>query len=186
MRRLYPVNPRGVSGGELDLRYWFDEILYGGPGKIPHGHKVILRQLRRDTDGKPAIRCSCVSEQTTEPTPSCAYCAGEGWIWDEIWVDTYSMQVGSDGGLAHRFRYYQPGVIRAEYQTFFFRYDTDINYGDKIVEVKLGLEGEVLLPYRRTSIYKPETIIRYRSDRGRVEYIAVMCKEEDAIRTEYY
>lgn len=187
MRRiLYPTTGRSSTTGELDLRYWFDQILYGGPSKVAHGHKVLLRNLRRGDDSKPAIRCSCVSGTSNEPTPTCPYCQGEGWIWDENWADTYSVAIGSDGGLASRFRYYQPGVIKTDYKTFFLRYDTVLLYGDKIIEVKLGLEGEVIKPYLRTCIYKPETIVEYRSDHGRIEYLAVQCKEEDSIRTKWY
>jgi hypothetical protein len=184
-RRLYPQIGRGTRNGELDLRYWFDEIVYGGSGKVPHGHKILIRRLRRGDDGKPSIRCSCVDSKTNEPTPSCPYCDGEGWIWDEYWADTYSVIVGSDGGLANRFRYYQPGVIKTDYKTFFFRYDTVLQYGDKIIEVKLDSEGRVVTPFLRITIYKPETIIEYRADGGRIEYIAVQCKEEDAIRTKW-
>lgn len=92
------------------------------------------------------------------------------------------MYSGSQGGLAGRLTYMPPGQLRVDQRIFFFRYDTPIRYGDKIVEMKLDEEGAVVVPYIRESIYKLETIQKYRSDNGRLEYYAIHCREEDAIR----
>jgi hypothetical protein len=188
-RNLYPSGVKTVSvrsrygGGEIDLREEFDDLIFGSANSIPHGKTMIIRRMRRDTDGK-LTSCTCVDPQTREPDTesSCPYCLGEGYYWDETWIIGYSTYVGADGGLANRARWLKPGVVRADTKVFYFKYDTVITYDDKIVEVKLDTEGEPVVPYRRQAIYKPQTIVENRSDRGRLEYLTVFCQEFDAIR----
>jgi hypothetical protein len=103
-------------------------------------------------------------------------------LWDEFWYIGRAEFVGSDGGLGNRFRLLPPGELRGDSKVFFLRYDTPIAQGDKIVEMKLDDEGNPVVPYVRQVIYKPQTINRLRSDNGRVEFIAVYCLENDAIR----
>jgi len=166
---------------EIDLRSEFDEIIYGTGGGIPHGKKVIIRKFRVDDDNNLSA-CSCRDEMTNEGDPDCPYCLGEAYFWDEDWAVTYSMFVGSDGGLTRRNIPFQPGTVRVDSKVFYFRYDTDFAYTDKIVEIKLDTEGDPVVPYIRQAIYKPESIVEYRSDYGRLEYLAVYCRENDAIR----
>jgi hypothetical protein len=169
--------------GEIDLREEFDQLIYGDENELRHGHLVVVRHLRRDASGAP-IDCSCRTEIARESEVDCAYCQGEGYLWDEQWYMAYSQYTGADGGLANRGKWMPPGEIRVDFKIFYFRYDTQIRYGDKIVEMKLDDEGAVVVPYIRESIYKPQTINRYRSDNGRVEYIAAYCREQDAIRSD--
>lgn len=183
---LFPpssASSSSTSSGEVDLREEFDELLFGFDSGIRHGHLVVIRHLRRDSTGEP-IECSCHDEFTREADPDCSHCLGEAYLWDEKWYWTHSMYSGSDSGLTRRITYMPPGAIRADFRVFFFRYDTPIRYGDKVVEMKLDEEGAVVVPYIRESIYKPQTIQKYRSDNGRVEYIAVHCREDSAIRSD--
>ena len=48
--------------------------------------------------------------------------------------------------------------------------------------MRLDEEGALITPYTREAIYKPQTIAKMRSDNGRIEYYAVYCREEDALR----
>lgn len=169
------------SGSEIDLRAEFDEIVYGGPTSLPHGKKVLLRKARLDSDFKP-ISCVCKDSQTSEADTECPYCLGEGFYWDEKEAICYSVYIGADGGLSARIRGLFPGQIRVDSKVFYFRYDTEISYRDKIVELELDTEGNIVVPYHREAIYKPQTINKYRADFGRIEYIAVYCRENDAIR----
>jgi hypothetical protein len=173
-----------LTGKELDLRLEMDEILYGVEGGPRHGNLVLLRTMRRDSDGYPT-KCNCLANQTTvEPDFDCSYCLGEGYLWDETWSWSFWMLGGAESGLVKRYIRMPPGEIRVDYKIFFFRYDTNISYDDKIIEVKLDTEGEVELPYVREAIYKPQTIAKRRSDNGRIEYVVVFCKEDDAIKTD--
>ena len=74
------------------------------------------------------------------------------------------------------------GEIRTDYKVFYFKFDSLISYKDKIIELRLDNEGNPSLPYKRETIYKPETIEEFRSDNGRLEYIAVFAREESSIR----
>lgn len=188
-RKLYPTgfttsgfsSSAGAGRSEIDLRAEFDELIFGGNGKIPHGRELLIRRMRRGPDNK-LIKCTCVDTETREGDFSCPYCAGEGYYWDETWITGYSMYVGADGGLGNKAKWLMPGIVRADTKIFYFRYDTIITYYDKIVEVRLDVEGEAIVPYEREAIYKPQTINVYRSDYGRAEYVAVHCQENDAIR----
>jgi len=187
-RDLYPKGGKTTSvrdsygQSEIDLRKEFDELIFGGGGSIPHGRLFLIRKVRRDSDTNDPIKCVCVDDNTREADFSCPYCLGEGYYWDETWITGYVSFVGADGGLANRARFLTPGVIRADTKVFYFRYDTVVTYYDKIVEVRLDVEGEAVVPYVREAIYKPQTINLYRSDRGRAEYLTVYCQENDAIR----
>lgn len=175
---------QATLGEEIDLREEMDNILFGEDGGPRHGNLVLIRNMRRDSDGY-ATRCQCSDGQTTvEPDPDCSYCYGEGYLWDESWAWAFWMYAGSDGGFVKRFLRMPPGEVRVDYKVFFFRYDTNIKYGDKIVEVLLDEDGEVELPYVREAIYKPQTLAKRRSDNGRIEFIAAFCREDDAIRTD--
>ena len=174
-----------THGREIDLRREFDEIVYGGPSSIPHGMKLLFRKMRRDTSDN-TLDCDCVDALTKEPDTenSCPFCLGEGKYWDEDWLIGFARYIGADGGMSNRQKTLFPGPTRVDYRIFYLRYDTDITYADKIVELQLDTEGDPVVPYKRETIYKPQTIVKYRSDWGRIEYIAVYCREEDALRPE--
>ena len=168
-RKLFSFSD-SPTGSEIDLRAKFDELVYGGNGKIPHGQHVVVRNIRRDSEDK-KIKCTCFDEMTQESAVHCAYCDEVGFLWDEVWHEAYATFSGSSSSS-----------IKRSHKVFYFRYDTAIRYGDVIVEMKLDLEGKVIVPYSRVAIYTPETIQECRSDRGRIEYIAVFCNEETVCR----
>lgn len=171
-----------TSGEELDLRQEMDDILYGADGGPKHGNLVLVRNFRRDADGYPT-ECACQDGQTTrEPDFDCSYCLGEGYLWDENWAWSFWQYAGADSGFVRRYVRLAAGEVRVDYKIFFFRYDTSITQGDKIVEIRLDEDGDVELPYVRDAIYKPQTLGKRRSDNGRIEYIIAFCREDDAIR----
>lgn len=174
----------GSGSGEIDLRSEFDKFIYGDDDNVRHGHLVLIRHARRDADGHPT-RCVCLADQATrEPDLDCSYCLGEGHLWDEQWHMTYSAYVGPDGGQSSRFRWLWPGTLRTDTLVFWFRYSVSITYEDKVIEVVLDEEGAPQLPYVRRSVHRPNTIQEMRSDRGRIEFYTVFCRQEDSIRNE--
>lgn len=187
-RKLYPRKNHGVikSSGrkEIDLRTNFQSILFGDGETLPHARQVLLRVFRLD-DSRKRIPCTCTSSLTLEPSYECKFCSGEGYFWDEQWVETYCTYVGADGGMSNRTRMLKPGEIRTDYKVFYFEHIEEIKYCDKIIEVKLDSEGQPVVPYVIETIYKPETISENRSDYGRTEFISVYCKEQDSIREDY-
>lgn len=181
--RLHQSPNASTRCGEIDLREEFDRILFGGEGCTPHGVLLAVRHLRRETDGSP-IPCVCKDKFTGEAEPGCSYCSGESYLWDEEWYIARSQYLGSDGGKGSRYRFTPAGETRSDTKVFFFRYNVPLKYGDKVVEMKLDIEGYPVTPYIREAIYKPQTIDFKRSDNGRVEYIAVSCLEKDALRSD--
>lgn len=180
-KNLFKVNLSTINRG-IDLRKEFDTIVYGDASNTRQGWPHLLRVIRRNSDGS-GIKCTCFNELSAVASPSCAYCLGEGYLWDEEWKLARSEYLGA-GGLASRYRIAPPGEIRADTKVFFFRYDTVISYGDKIIEIKLDEEGNYINPIIRTAIYRPETIRELRGDNGRIEFISVFCLEKDAIRSD--
>lgn len=193
VRNLYrtgtSVNPSpyapATDTGEIDLRDGFEKLIFGGPGAIAHSRKYLIRRPRRDSNNLP-IKCACNDSLTFEPDTekSCPYCLGMGFYFDEEYIVGRDMYIGADEGEARRVRRFPAGEIRVDYRVFFFRYDTEISYKDRIIDLKLDTEGVPVVPYVRESIYKPQSIKRLRSDNGRIEYIAVYCNEDDAIRAD--
>lgn len=167
---------------EIDLRKEFDEIVLGENGRIPHKYEVLIRRMR--IQNNKLIECACVDNLTDEPDKEneCRFCLGEGYVWDESFINCYSSLVGADGGKANRNKRIIPGELRSDYKVFYLRYDEIISYNDKIIELSLDLEGKVVIPYKREKIFRPETIQKYRADNGRIEYIAVYVREEPSIR----
>lgn len=172
-----PIHGRG----EIDLREELDEFFFGYKSGIRHGGFILIRRMDRDSQGK-RVPCTCRVEFTREPDPSCSFCLGEGYNWHEDWVWSYSTY---GDGLISKVVSMPPGALRVDYKVFYLRYDANVLYGDKIVEVRLDENGQITLPFIRESIYQPQTIARFRSDNSRTEYIAVYCRENDALRLDY-
>lgn len=169
---------------EIDLREEFDNILFGEDDGVRHSQFVLIRKMRHDDNGD-KIYCTCMENKTTrEPDPDCSYCLGEGFLWDEYWKLSFWMYGSADTGLVRKDIYQAAGIVNADYKIFFLRYDTEIYEGDKIIEVKLDVEGEPVLPYVREAIHKPQTLGKRRADNGRIEFIVAYCKENDALRPE--
>ena len=171
------------SAKEQDLRESFDNLVFGSSGGIPHNHLVLLRKRKKDSDGKDIV-CNCVNSLSREPNveKNCQFCLGEGYLWTETFHRCYSTMVGADGGKTNRTRRIMPGSVRTDYKIFYFKFDSIISYKDKIIELRLDNEGNVSVPYQRINIFTPETIQEYRSDYGRLEYLAVYAREESSIR----
>ena len=170
-----------TTGGELDLRDWMDQILFGTINGIKHGHPIILRKFRRANNKR--VSCTCLDEAGS-PSPTCPYCDGEGFLWDESWVWSYTHLASSEGGKPNITQRQPYGTIRIDTRVFYFRYDTAIHPLDKLVMVQMDSDGTPVAPYVRTSIYKIGTIEEHRSDNGRIEFISVYCAEDDALRLE--
>lgn len=159
------------SGGEVDLRQEFYELLYGSAAEIAKGRPGILRRMRKDSSGV-LIKCPCVDEKTGEPDKdtSCPYCWGEGYLWDEEWITYYKMLISSQEGLVRKDSPYKPGISNTPFVFFYLEYNIIPTGYDKIVEVSLDTAGNISLPYTREAVYPIATSEAFRSDNGRIEY----------------
>ena len=122
---------RNHNDCELDLRKEFDEIVFGINGCRAHNHLILIREVRKDSNGN-LIKCACVSDLSEEADAesSCRFCLGEKYIWDERFVRCYSSLVGADGGKGNRTKRPSPGEFRTDYKVFYLRFDEKISYMD--------------------------------------------------------
>lgn len=172
-----------TSATEVDLRVELDNMFDGTALEIPKARPVLLRRMRKDSEGV-LVEAPSVDPLTKEPDLDVydPYSLGENYLWDEELVDCRKMFHGSDTSFSNKFIYTGGGQINVQNVVFFLRYDVEPELQDRIIEVALDLEGDVEEPVRRVKAYRPQTIIDYRSDRGRLEYWAVYCSEKDAIK----
>lgn len=178
MRDLY-----SSSSIEIDLRDEVEKMFSGDTGEIPKQQRFVLRKIRLSEDVP--VPCACRDELTKEgdSVDTCPFCIGEGYYWDEEWVFGYVMYNDTKAHQSAKRTQLQPGLVSAYDKIFYLRYSETITYNDKIIELKLDSDGNPLIPYKRKAIYRPETIVDYRSDFGRKEYIAIYVNENPGIRT---
>lgn len=136
--------------------------------------------MRRDSSGN-LILCACVNPSTHEPDKDtfCPLCNGEGYFWDEAFMDIYKRPISGDNSQSLNEVITAPGLLNIPLTVFYTRYTEDITINDKLVTVKLDTEGEVIMPYRRIFLYRIGTLIDYRSDNGRLEYWKIACYQEE-------
>lgn len=190
---LYPLDARpdhssslDISSGrygEIDLRTELMKTIFGFGSEISKGIPILIRRLRRDSTTLARIKCECVDELTMEPDLDvlCPFCLGEGFKWDEEWHKCYKTVSGSEGSLSRRIEYKGAGKILDETYKFYFPYDANLIQGDRIVEVMLDVEGQIIEPAKRITVWNPNTIENKRLDNGRTEYYIVSCQNSNAI-----
>ena len=177
-------SPRAF-GAEIDLRGELNRMFFGSTQEVPKAHRVLLRRARRNANGS-LVDCNCVDEVTREadvdhPCPICGP-YGDGWLWDEEWVSTRRVFIRpSNTGFVSRDNWIDPGVANVQAIIYYFEYDVVPKLDDRIIEMKLGLDGTVTIPYVRNRIYRPETLDAHLGDNGRVEFYSMHCQQKDSI-----
>ena len=168
-----------VARTEPDMRQEMINLLDGKWPEISKKYPALLRKMRKD-ENNDFIPCPCVDPTTKEPDKDtfCNICFGEGKLWSEIWIDTYSVELGSDVGKAVREELISPGLMNVPLKTFYLRSSVDITEGDKIVEILLSKDGQPVKPYQRYKIFRISALIDLKSDNGKLEFWKVNCYEE--------
>lgn len=199
--RFYKDNKRT----EPDMRGEFNATMDGIFPEIAKAQTQILRKMQRaPTDaaedpkiakllrGRRQIRdyyvpeqgylvpCGCIDEVTKEADRDhfCPVCQGEGWLWDEIFIESYKRVLRSDVGLSTKEDVIEPGLTNIPLVIFYTRSSVPITKADKVVELWTDNEGQPIRPYRREAIYRIGTPIDFRSDNGRLEYWKLDCYNE--------
>lgn len=164
---------------EPDMRQELDNTFDGVFPEVAKAQKGLIRKMRRDTSGN-KIQCACVDILTHEPDLDhfCPYCHGEGYIWDEEWVDFYKVVLRSDVGLAGNEDLIKSGNIKVQMAAFYLRGTAKITEDDKIIELVTDRAGDPVRPYRREHLYRITTALDFRSDHGKLEYWKLDCYEE--------
>jgi hypothetical protein len=180
----YKSTPDATFGSagrtEPDIRQEFNNFLDGTWQEISKKQPALLRKMRRDSEGN-KIQCPCVDSLTGEPDKDvfCPFCHGEMWIWDEMWVDVYSVELGSDIGKAIREEVIKPGLMNVPLMVFYMRSSVPVTPDDKVVEMIRGEDGKPIKPYKRAKLYRISAQIDLRSDNGRLEYWKLDCYAEE-------
>jgi hypothetical protein len=176
---LWPISN---SGGEVDLREEFYELLYGSSSEVAKGRPGLLRRMRTDSDGD-LIQCPCVDDITGEPDIDtfCPYCWGEGYIWDEEWITYYKRIVSSQEGLVRKNQPHQPGLSNIPFAFFYLEYNVLPTVYDIVIEVSLDEDGYVNTPISRSAHFKIATPESFRSDNGRIEYWRVAATKDSVL-----
>jgi len=164
---------------EVDLRREVTNFLDGSYPEIAKKIIVILRRMRRDSSGN-LTACSCVDDVTGEPDKDTfCYCFGEGYLWDEIFLDAYKVVIKSDVGNALREDVISPTLLNIPIVLFYTDYSEVITEEDKIVELQLNTAGKLVKPYRRIAVYRINTLFDFRVDEGRLEYYKIATRKEE-------
>lgn len=173
----------GKLGGSIDLRSEFKRILDGDffePSKAVWG---LLRSMNVDSSGN-LVHCPCVDKNTGEPDKDyyCPICMAEKYLWTESLIKFYRVSItaadhGTSNSVFTKVKEY--GGTTVSNHIFYFEFDVDIKKVDKIIDIKLDLEGNILKPIKRDIIWRINEIHKYRGDRGRVEFIKVFTSNED-------
>jgi hypothetical protein len=108
---------------EIDLRQEMERLLDGQHPEITKKQVAVLRKFRRNTSGA-KIPCSCVDLVTHEPDKAdfCPFCWGEGWLFDEVFVDIFKVVLLGDVKNATREEYIKPITANIPIYKFYLRY----------------------------------------------------------------
>lgn len=169
--------PSVSSAREIDLRSEFLKTIFGSEQEIAKGQKGLLRQFRRENES--LVKCSCVSNVTAEPDRDfkCPICLGEGYLWDESFITSYSVDLSGDGALALTSQL-PHSTVNGLLKTFYIPSTIVLTGQDKIVLLMLDSEGSPITPLRRRSIFTIATLRDLRLDNARVEFWKADCYED--------
>ena len=162
---------RAISN--LDLRAEFISLMFGRSGETPIGQTYIFRRMRRDSN-EDLVPCVCLDPTTKEANRDfpCPYCVGVGFLWDEEFITGYKVVASAPGGsnAAANLPKSEVGHIYLPAIRFFFPYDLNPERNDRIIEVDLDSEGDLVVPYKRTGIYEIQLVRAMRSDNSKIEF----------------
>lgn len=170
------------SSPELDLRSEFDIILNGGAAISPKASFGLLRSMNTDSNGN-LILCDCIDKVTKEPDKDyyCPLCMGERYFWTESMIKFYRVSISADDhGSETVWDKTKPfGQMNISSDIFYLPFNTIIKVSDKIIDIGLDVEGNIIIPIKREIIWKINNITKFRGDRGRIEFIKIFCNNED-------
>lgn len=167
---------------ESSLRDEFIDTLNGTLKEISKKQIGLLRKMRRN-DSNNLIRCNCRDQVSGEPdkdTP-CPLCLGEGYLFDEEYVYFYQWEPGYDSTLAQKEKITSPGLLNVPFRLFYLEYSADLSYEDKLIELSLDEDGDLIEPVRRKAIYRIGSLIDHRLDNGRIEYWRIIAFRENNV-----
>lgn len=171
-------NPYPTGRTEPNMRQEMINTLQGSYPEISKKQIAVYRKMRT-----PLVDniCPCVSNLTQEADKDnfCPICFGEGYKWDETFIDVYKIIKSSDIGNALIDKLETPGLIAPTVVVFYTEYEHQFIKQDSIVELVLDAEGIPVKPYARKVLYRVGLAIDFRSDDGKLEYWKLACTADN-------
>lgn len=161
---------------EIDLRKEVTGTFEGSVYEIPKAFTVMIRHFRRNANNY-RIPCSCNVAKEGQMHQKCSVCLGEGYLWDEYYVDTFKVEIGSDQEKAGASLLTEIGRTKKQFCKFYIQSSNKIDYEDKVIELELTPDGDVSKPEKRHLTWTINTLNEKRSDSGRIEYIILYCRK---------
>lgn len=165
---------------EIDLRTELQGFLFGSSREIAKAHYVLVRRFKHDSEGR-RLACTCNFHNEGSNHPKCSQCLGEGYYWVEEWVPSFKYEIGSP----RRTFLESGGSLKTELTKFYFRHNIDIGKDDRIIEVKVDANGDMIKPHERKQVWMIQDMEEKRSDNGRLEYMVVYCTKHNVASTDY-
>jgi hypothetical protein len=161
----------GTGRTEISLRDELIRTLQGGLPEISKKQIGLLRIMKRDSARK-LIPCICTNKVTGEPDKDgyCPFCLGEGFLWEEQFVDFYRSDPGVEARKALRPRSQVPGEMNVPLRAFYLEFNKELTLDDRVIELVLDGEGKIVHPMSRRAIYHLGDVYDYRADNGRIEF----------------
>lgn len=166
---------KGLWSDALDIsvRDEVTSILEGTSTEFSRGRWFIFRRLLRDTGDKPIDCAKCKKRGYHTPIVNevCDVCFGVGYLWEEQWVLGYKWSgMARASGRADFKKHVDAGFYEYNNNVIYVKYDVLPRIGDKIIEVAVTEEGEVIIPYVRRVSWDISAIDEHFLDNGRIEY----------------
>jgi hypothetical protein len=175
--RFYRLDQRPKTiGKEVDLRKENIDTFTGSIYELPKAFKVLIRRFRRDETNH-RVPCACNIAKEGQILQKCNICLGEGYLWDEHYVDTFRVEIGTDQEKVGASLLTDIGRTKKQFCKFYVQNNIVVDYEDKVIELKLDVEGAVVKPEVRDIVWTINTLHQKRSDNGRLEYIILYCKK---------
>lgn len=175
---MYDLYPDPLSFG---LREEFHDLLFGDIVSPGIGRPLLIRRIQN-------IPCACFTALSGSPDPSCRYCLGEGYLWTETLHTGYlgknlGSVLGATTVISNQNALAPWGSADDSKALAYFEYSVFPNYErylrpdhptfDKLFELKLSDDGQLLRPYVRVAKWKMRVVTPHHGDNGRIEMIEV-------------
>lgn len=173
-------NPYAGNRKEIDIRDEFARTLWGDLCEIGKAQILILRRMRRDTQGN-LQPCTCIDPLTKEGNKDkfCTYCHGEGHLWDEEWMPCIVIQPSGIARLRTEvIEVVEAGLLHPDRRIIFTPYSARPTVDDRILKPLINVEGDIVLPLRITSYLWIHFVTAVRSDTGRIEFWRISAREQ--------
>lgn len=176
MSNTYDFYPEAKT---FDLRDEFRGLLYGDFIQQGIGQKVLIRRIYDQ-------KCVCFNQSSGSANPSCVRCQGEGYLWTETLETGYiGKNIGSvlsgASSIPNQNQTAAWGTADENRALGYFEHSAFPNYErymrpdhptyDKIYELKVDDDGEMIQPPVRTAKWKIRSLTPHRGDAGRVEFV---------------